>query len=351
MMSTVDILGILGTIVGILSLASSIFVGVAVATKKWREGVVKELENRSFGVGVLEQAARAWVAIFERYFGDRLFSARQLVTVPLYTLGVSLIYILVWILHNVDGNVFAIFGPFSPLMKQALYDYFHEAIFVALVVDIFSISLTRIAIRAGKAKGFLSFRFLLIFMLTVAVSFIIFTFGLFFMRVLDMVRLYADHAPQDPLPIMPYRPLDGFDVLFNLFNAPTIMHVTSRGVFSTYFIPEPVLFYTALTSQLSFVFIIASHLLAKFSQFVRRASVRVLQAAGTTKGSANGIFVSMMLWMLAITFFFGIVAFHWAYEFPERRDWTALQGLSLRTSRFALAFRQRIQARREVRPL
>ncbi|KVE11545.1 hypothetical protein WI92_18410 [Burkholderia vietnamiensis] len=195
-------------------------------------------------------------------------------------------------------------------MRQALRDYFHEAIFVALVVDIFSISLTRVAIKAGRARGFLSFRFFLIFILAICASFVAFTMGLFFLRVWDMVRLYADYAPQDPIPVMPYRPLDGFGVLLNLFNTPTIIHATSRGVLSTYFIPEPVLFYTALTSQLSFVFIVASHLLAKFALFVRQASVRMLQAAGSTRGAANGIFASMLLWMLTITFFFSIAAFH-----------------------------------------
>ncbi|KVM77347.1 hypothetical protein WJ60_29510 [Burkholderia ubonensis] len=248
--------------------------------------------------------------IFERYFGARLLSAKQLLTIPIYTLLVSCIYVSVWILHNIHGDVMAIFKPFHPLMKQSLHDYFHEAIFVALVVDVFSISLTRIAIRAGRVKGYLSIRFLVIFVATIAASFFAFTLGLFFLRVLDMVRLYTDIAPQDPIPIMPYRPLDGFSVLFNLFNAPTVIHVTSRGWIATYFVPEPILFYTAVTSQLSLIFIIASHLLAKIVLFVKQASIKMLQAAGTTAGAATGIFASMLMWMLAITFFCAVVAFH-----------------------------------------
>ncbi|SFO86760.1 hypothetical protein SAMN03159417_00399 [Ralstonia sp. NFACC01] len=223
---------------------------------------------------------------------------------------VSLAYISAWILHNINWNILAVFQPFSPLMKQALYDYFHEAIFVALIVDIFAISFTRIAIRSGRANGFLSFRFFSIFLLSISISFAIFSLGTFAMRVWDMVRLYIDHAPQDPIPIMPYRPFSSFDVLLNPFNTPTIMHVTSRGVFSTYFIPEPVLFYTALTSQLSFLLIISSHLLAKLFLLIRNSSVAILKIAGTPNGAAIGVFASMMIWMFTITLFFAILAFH-----------------------------------------
>lgn len=309
-MSTVDILGTLGTIFTILSFGSSVFVGAAMTTKKFREAIIKELRGRSFGAATLEQLARTWVMVFERYFGDRLLSIKKLVAIPIYTLVVSCVYIAVWILHNIHGDITAIFRPFSPLMRQALHDYFHEAIFVALVVDFFSISLTRVAIHAGKVRGYLSPRFFMLFAITIAASFVAFTLGLFFLRVLDMVRLYSEFAPQDPLPVMPYKPLDGFSILFNLFNAPTVIHVTSRGWISTYFIPEPVLFYTALTSQLSFVFIIFSHLLAKLTLFVRRASIEMVKTAGTTAGAATGIFASMLLWMLAITFFCTVLAFH-----------------------------------------
>src|SRR3546814_10179767 len=84
-------------------------------------------------------------------------------------------------------------------MRQALHDYFHEAIFVALVVDMLSISLTRIAIQAGKNRGYLSFTFVSLFFLTITASFFAFTFGLFFLRTLDTVPLYANLAPLDKM--------------------------------------------------------------------------------------------------------------------------------------------------------
>lgn len=280
------------------------------ATKKWREGVLKELNAHSFGAATFDQMAKAWATIFERYFGARFLSARQLVTVPAYTLVVSCVYVGAWLIYNIHGDVVALTKPFSPIMRQALHDFFHEAIFVALVVDFCSISLTRIAIRAGRTKGFLSFRFILFFILAVGAAFFIFTLGLFFLRVADMVRLYMDLAPQDPIPVMPYRPLDGFEVLLNLFNTPSMIHSTSRGVFSTYFIPEPVLFYTAVTGQLSLLFIVASNILARFAAVARQTSVKMLQTAGTPAGAAAGVFASMLLWMLTIVLVFGIVAFH-----------------------------------------
>ncbi|WGS54915.1 hypothetical protein LFL96_36080 (plasmid) [Paraburkholderia sp. D15] len=309
-MSTTDILGTLGSIFTILSFGCGVFVSVAMTTKKLRESIIKEMKGRTFGAATLEQMAKTWVMIFERYFGDRLLSIKQIITIPIYTLTVSCVYIAVWILHNIHGDINANFKPFSPLMKQSLHDYFHEAIFVALAVDIFSISLTRIAIRAGKVKGYLSFRFLFLFFLTISASFFAFTFGLFFLRVLDMVRMYTELVPQDPIPVMPYKPFEGFNVLLNLFNAPTVIHVTSKGWIATYFIPEPILFYTAVTSQLSFIFIIVAHLLAKFSLSVRQASIKMLQTAGTTAGIATGIFTSMLVWMLTIIFFCAIAAFH-----------------------------------------
>src|SRR3546814_14520989 len=137
------------------------------------------MKGRSFVSATLEQLANTWVMIFERYFGARLFSPKQLLTIPLYTLAVSCIYIAVWVFHNSNGDIGAIFSPFSPIMRQALHDYFHEAIFVALVVDMLSISLTRIAIQAGKNRGYLSFTFVSLFFLTITASFFAFTFGFF----------------------------------------------------------------------------------------------------------------------------------------------------------------------------
>src|SRR3546814_16904277 len=101
-----------------------------------------------------------------------------------------------------------------------------------------SISLTRIAIQAGKNRGYLSFTFVSLFFLTITASFFAFTFGLFFLRTLDTVQLYANLAPLDKIPVVPYKPFEGFEVLLNLFNLPTVIHVTSIGWFSTYFIPE-----------------------------------------------------------------------------------------------------------------
>src|SRR3546814_19182887 len=109
--------------------------------------------------------------IFERYFGARLFSPKQLLTIPLYTLAVSCIYIAVWVFHNSNGDIGAIFSPFSPIMRQALHYYFHEAIFLALVFALLSISLTRIAIHAGKHRGSLSFTFASLFFLTISTPF------------------------------------------------------------------------------------------------------------------------------------------------------------------------------------
>src|SRR3546814_14726061 len=88
-MSNIDILGTLGNVFTILSFGASVFVGAAMTTKKFRDAVIKEMKGRSFGSATLEQLANTWVMIFERYFGARLFSPKQLLTIPLYTLARS----------------------------------------------------------------------------------------------------------------------------------------------------------------------------------------------------------------------------------------------------------------------
>lgn len=309
-MANIDPLNALGIIFTILSFGAAAFFSLAMATKKFRDSVIKEMKGRSFGSAGIEQLAHTWVMVFEHYFGTRFLSLRQLLTIPIYTLLVSCLYIVLWFFFNNYMGEGETFGYSSPILRQALYDYFHRGIFIALIVDTLSISLSRLAIKTGKQNGYLSFRFFFLFLITASLSFLFFTLGLYFLRVFDMVQLYLTVAPFDEIPVIPYKPFEGVSILFKLFDLPTVIHVTSVGLYSTYFIPEPVLFYAALTSQLSFVFLVFSHLLAKLLLFVKQASIKTLQTAGTATGAANGIFTAMLLWMLAIVLFFVFIAFY-----------------------------------------
>ncbi|MFK2890829.1 hypothetical protein [Dyella flagellata] len=299
-MSLVDRMGIIAAIFGVLAFGASIFVAVSATTKKWRDGVINELRGHTFGSSTVEQAAGVWASIFEGYFGKVFFSMKSFASIPIYTLLSSLIYLSLWFFHNRGVDIQAFTKPMSSLMMESLHDYFCEAIFVTLLIDFAAISITRFGIGIGRLNGFLSLKFIAIYIVMISVSFFIFTIGLYFMRYIDMLRLYADLAPNDAIPSMPYRPFDGFDSLLNILNTPTIIHVTTRGLFSTYFIPEPVVFYCALTSQLSLLFIMMSHLLSCFLSFIKKSSINLLAAAGTPRGGAIGIYSSMLIFILTV---------------------------------------------------
>ena len=237
-MTLIEFISLITVPVTLLTTATMVFVSVALATKKNRLETVKIIQSKSFGVNLFSMTGELWALYFHRLFGDRLLAKRQILTIPIYTLIISGIFFLIWIAYlYIFRNPTHSFSATLPLtFKQAASDFYHKGIIATLFIDFIAIQLTKMAIRTGAKSGYYSARFILIFIANLAAAYLIFSFVIFFFRVEDMVRLYVELAPNDPIPIMPWKPVDNLVPSLSLFYPQTIIHLDATHRSDTYFL-------------------------------------------------------------------------------------------------------------------
>lgn len=301
-MTLIEFAGLVTVPVTLLATAAIVFVSVALATKKNRLDTVRAIQSKDFGANRFSSIASLWALYFQRLFGNRHFAKRQLVTVPFYTFAVSGIFFLTWIayLYIFRNPTHSIAGNLPDYFKQSASDFYHKGIVAALLIDFITIQLTKVAIRTGAKFGYYSFQFFLIFSATLASAYFVFSIAVFYFRVEDMVRLYAEHAPYDPIPVMPYAPLENMASSLSLFYPQTIIHVTSRGWISTYFMPEPLIFYCAVAAQLSLLSIAFGYQVATGLDRLRNLCVGFVKYVGTPKANVYSVIFLVLLGLSSI---------------------------------------------------
>lgn len=301
-MSLSEVAGLLSIPLTVLSTGAALFLGVALATKKNRMETIKVLKSKDFGDTKFADLANTWVFLFERFFGQSIFAKRQILTIPLYTIAVSGIFFFLWIVYlYIFKNPTYSFSARLPFnVAQAIKDFYTKGIFASLLIDVVTIQMTKLCIKLGRHRGFDSFRFYAMFILTLLVASFLFSIAAFLFRVDDMVRLYLQFAPNDPMPVIPYAPLTYFGPSLSLFQPQTLIHVTSAGWLSTYFMPEPLIFYCGVTAQLSLLFIALAHQIAIGLLKLKTASIRFVSVVGTPAANAGSVIFVVVLSVLAL---------------------------------------------------
>lgn len=304
-MSLMDFVEIAAIPFGLLMTFTASIVGVALATNKNRVATIKAIQSRDFGFSRFSGAAELWSLYFQYFFGERIFAKRQLVTIPIYTLTVSAIFFLIWIADlYIFRNPWHSFAARLPLtFKLSVQCFYHEGIFAALLIDTITIQLTKIAIRIGRNKGYFSIRFWFSFLMVFIFAYFIFSLAIFYFRVEDMVLLYLDQAPNDPIPVMPYAPFDSFQSSLSLFYPQTLIHMTSQGMFTTYFMPEPLIFYCAIMGTLSLLSITICFQIAWMLERLKRICIGFVTYAGKPEAHATSILMLVLgiLFLLVIS--------------------------------------------------
>ena len=167
-----------------------------------------------------------------------------------------------------------------------------------------AIQITKYSLRKLNGSGLFSARFLVSYLINLLVCFFMFTVVVFVFRVEDMVRLYMQVAPLDPRPAVPYRPFDYIKSSIDLFHLETTIYVTSRGWFSTYFMPQSVILYCAIPTQSTLVFMIVASGLFRASQLSRAFLLSVVGGLGTPRANANGLVVFFVASLFGIAMAF-----------------------------------------------
>ena len=191
-MTLIEFITLVTVPVTLLTTATIVFIGVAIATKKNRLEIVRIIQSKNFGANHFSTAGNLWALCFYNLFGDRILAKRQILTVPIYTLIVSGIFFLIWIayLYIFRNTTHSLSVSLPATLKQAMSDFYHGGIIAALLIDFVTIQFTKVALRTGVKYGYHSVRFFLIFLATLVVAYFIFSVAVFYFRFEDMVRLY-----------------------------------------------------------------------------------------------------------------------------------------------------------------
>lgn len=301
-MTLIEFVSLVTVPVTLLATAAIVFVSVALATKKNRLETVKAIQSRDFGANHFSTVAGLWALYFHRLFGDRILAKRQFLTIPIYTLVVSGIFFLTWIIYlYIFRNPTHSFLPNLPMnFKQSASDFYHQGIIATLLIDFMTIQLTKVAIRTGVKSGYYSVRFVLIFLATLAIAYFIFSIAVFYFRVEDMVHLYIERAPNDQIPVMPYAPFVNMASSLSLFYPQTIIHITTQGWFSTYFMPEPLIFYCAVAAQVSLLSITLGYQIATGLKRLKNLCVGFVRNVGTPQANAYSVIFLVILGLASI---------------------------------------------------
>jgi len=115
-----------------------------------------------------------------------------------------------------------------------------------------------------------------------------------------MVRLYTELAPNDSIPIMPYTPLANMASSLRLFYPQTIIHVTTQGWFSTYFMPEPLIFYCAVVGQLTLLLITLGYQIAIGLEWLKNLCVGFVKNVGTPQANGYSVIILVPLGLISI---------------------------------------------------
>jgi hypothetical protein len=288
--------------VTLLTTASIVLVSVALATKKNRLATVQAIQSKDFGASRFNSLCRIWVSYFYRVFGDRILAKRQLLTIPIYTLVVSGIFFSTWIiyLYIFKNPTYSLSANLPIHFKQAVSDFYQKGIIASLLIDLVTIQLTKMAIRTGTNHGYYSVRFFMAFILNFVVAYFIFSIAVLLFRIDDMVRLYIDFAPNDPMPEVLYEPLANISSSLSLFHPQTFVYFTTQGAFTTYFMPEPLIFYCAVTAQISLISITLAYQLAIGLERLKNLCIGFVKNVGTPETNAYSVIVLVILGLICV---------------------------------------------------
>lgn len=301
-MNSLEILSIVTIPVSLFIAIFGVFVGIAFATKKNRTEAIRIIQQMDFGKGYLVGLLTLWAEQFYYIFGRSYWAKRQLITVPLYTLTISGIFFLIWIayLYIFENPKHLIVVDFPVAYKLAVKDYYYKGIFASIFLDFIVIFLTKFLLKVGTKVNFISIKFILLFFIGIIFSLFLFSNIVFIFRVADMVMLYSELAPYDTLPILPYDPISYLFSSLKLFTPETIIHVTSAGWYTTYFMPEPLLFYCAITTYAIIFLIFLISLLSLMLSKLKVFSLFLSGNIGSPKTNAFVIVIFSILIFLSI---------------------------------------------------
>jgi hypothetical protein len=257
---------------------------------------IRQLEDAESGRQTLRVVVYIWLRVFAQLFGWKLLSWRFFVFTPVYTLIISVLVIGLWIVRenaSLHGH---------PWMEEAIHQWFSFGIWIAIALDYVTVFLTKVSLRFLRRFGPFAFAVLSVSM--IFFIYVIFTFVILGLRIYDMVLTYYLIAPDDPLPVISYELFPISIAQWVSLKPETVIYFTSHGAISTYFFPEPILFYCMTVTNFTLAFLTFAYVLAFLVRRAMHAASlmygSVFDPAGrATVGQAKNVIVLILVVMLA----------------------------------------------------
>jgi hypothetical protein len=293
---------------GLFFSVTLLFCSIGLATKESRTEITLTLNNINLGDKLITRSCEKWIAFYRYLFGSRYLSKRQLLTIPIYTYFVSAICFGIWIIYILlfqNPKHLLLTGSSLPL-SLAVKQFYPDGLLASITLDIIVINYTKYIINkiTNKDRGILFISIAITF--GVFMSYILFTIVCFGFRLWDMLMIYTEMAPNDPIRTMPYHPFEDVSQYIHLFEPRTLLHVTTNGTFSSYFMPEPIILYSVFASQITLVFTAIGLYLSSKIKLFRVICIRFVEVIDSPK--AHAISTIIVVFLIALFLLIAIAA-------------------------------------------
>lgn len=243
-----------------------------------------------------------WSSKFFLIFGDSFLSKRQLLTVPFFTVLYSSVLFVLWFIWLlIFNNPEHIIPEHMPLtISMALNDFINYGFMYSLLLDFISIAFARAYIKYSLRNNFNSAISIGLFIVSILTVLLFFTIIIFHLKINSVEDLYIEQQLYlETRPLIKWEPFSILASSLNMNQNETLILVTSKGWLSNYYIPQALMLYTSVITQVSMLIIFICYLISVFLSKTEILSLKLVKNAGTPQMSAWGF---IMLAILVIIF-------------------------------------------------
>ncbi|MFK3707366.1 hypothetical protein EDF73_10357 [Raoultella sp. BIGb0138] len=311
-MSSGEIISIVAIPLTALLSFSLFIISTARIPKTRRKKISAAVAKANIGENFFLRLKTFWLNYFFTCFGRRFLAKRQLITIPLFSLLFSAFLFIIWFLYALFFlNPQHIIPTRLPVaIRVAVHDYYHFGLGYTLLLDAIVIQLSRFYILSIEKRGF-TFKSSILYFISAIILVLLSLSAI----ILQLQREATDalytglglyfEAREYPV----FNPVDIIASSLNLIHNHTMIHFTSKGPYSTYFVPQSVMLYCSVFSQLALFFIILSCSSIKLLAGIKLFSLQALNKIGTPTLTAYGLLITTaLIILLSIISIFAIIA-------------------------------------------
>ncbi|EMM6852689.1 TPA: hypothetical protein ACX3LN_000420 [Enterobacter hormaechei] len=300
-----NVIGNLFIIITTAISVASLFLGLFAYNKKMKTKAIQKIELLIPKKNRITKFSEQWVSAFFLAFGNHAFSKRQLITIPFLLILYSSILFVVWYLWVLTfRNPEHIIPQHLPLtIKVALHDFIHFGFWYSLLLDVMSIYLIRAYINAGLSKGFSSVKSIVYFSSIVLGVMLSFTLIVTHLKNASIEDLYIQQGLYfEDRPVMTWNPMEVIRSSLDFIDNETMIIFTSKGAISNYFIPQAIMFYLSMFTQLTLLIVFISYMITKILHNIRTVAIWTVKYSGTATMNAIGFILIAGIILLALIY-------------------------------------------------